>query len=130
MLAQHELTPFLTEEEAKGMREFTASTSWGRKIVHKFGWKTVNSAAGAATADGADTQQNAEYVDNADTLTPYNPLLFGPLPALGATAAGKNKKSRSIATTQKKSDGNEEGNSIAQEKNERSRVACSGFGGG
>lgn len=35
MLAQHEISPFLSEMELKGMREFTGSASWGRKVLHK-----------------------------------------------------------------------------------------------
>ena len=38
MLAQNNVTPFLSEEEVKAMTDFTASTSWGRKIVQKYGW--------------------------------------------------------------------------------------------
>jgi len=38
MLREHDASPFLGEEEAKGMRDFRASTSWGRKMVVKMGW--------------------------------------------------------------------------------------------
>ena len=40
LLVQHEVAPFLTEEEVKAMAEFKGSTSWGRKFIQKSGWKT------------------------------------------------------------------------------------------
>lgn len=44
LLARHGTTPFLTDAEVRALRDFTGSTSWGRKIVQKFGWKGTSTA--------------------------------------------------------------------------------------
>jgi len=60
LLARHGDTPFLTDAEVKALRDFTGSTSWGRKIVHKFGWKVTTSAAAAASTTTTTTAVTAE----------------------------------------------------------------------
>ncbi|KAL3798666.1 hypothetical protein HJC23_004417 [Cyclotella cryptica] len=39
LLAEHDISPFLTDGEVKALMEFTASSSWGRKLIVKLGWK-------------------------------------------------------------------------------------------
>lgn len=62
MLAQHERTPFLTDEEVKGMKEFTASSSWGRKIVQRYGWKESGGGSDANNNDAAGAEGSANPV--------------------------------------------------------------------
>ncbi|KAL7488020.1 hypothetical protein ACHAW6_013609 [Cyclotella cf. meneghiniana] len=54
LLAEHEISPFLTEGEIKALREFTASSSWGRKLIVKLGWKNEEQHS----SDGADILVN------------------------------------------------------------------------
>ena len=69
MLAQHARTPFLTNEEVKGMREFTASSSWGRKFGRELagdhgGENDCKVAAASAAADAFANKTHS--LDTAD----------------------------------------------------------------
>ena len=73
MLAQHELTPYLTAEEVKGMKDFTGSTSWGRKIVQKYGWKGGVGASDAAVTDEQGKAEAAAAGDDGETTAEMLP---------------------------------------------------------
>ena len=71
MLAQHKQTPFLTPEEVKGMEGFGASTSWGRKLMYKFGWKEEGDASNnKANATAATDFSHVENLDIASRPSP------------------------------------------------------------
>jgi hypothetical protein len=65
LLARHGYTPFLTDAEVKALKDFTGSTSWGRKIVHKFGWKVATSVAAAASTTTTTTTTTAVTAERA-----------------------------------------------------------------
>ena len=119
MLAQHEITPFLTEDEVKGMKEFTSSTSWGRKILVKCGWKTgetkppAAATGGAGFADGAIEEGGIKMedggVDNSITILPRGsnpivptlPLMDRPARKVPPPTAAALKKAQKITEIKK-----------------------------
>ena len=56
MLAQHAISPFLSDEEVESMKKFNASTSWGRKLIHKFEWKGSSADESVAAAMLVETK--------------------------------------------------------------------------
>lgn len=54
LLGEHEISPFLNEAEFRALRDFTASSSWGRKLVRKFGWK--EGVTGRVIEEGEGTE--------------------------------------------------------------------------
>ena len=88
LLAQHAISPFLNKEEVKALTEFTASTSWGRKIAHKFGWKNANVTG--ATASDSTSAAAGTVRPNESGLSP------------GAAVSLGRKPREILATNQKK----------------------------
>ena len=92
MLAQHEITPFLSEMELKGMREFTGSASWGRKVLHMFVAKKDEDDDGAMTG-GMFNEQHHHH--------PQQPPLWDAAQSQPTNATSKgNRKNASLPTQQ------------------------------
>ena len=105
MLAQHQLTPFLTPEEVKGMNEFRASTSWGQKLLRKLGGK-VDDAPDVKGTDAAATNAGTADLDINNLPFPSRPLSTktkkqkSPPKAASPSAAAQKKEQK--ATDMKK----------------------------
>lgn len=69
MLAQHEISPFLSEMELKGMREFTGSASWGRKVLHKLLSRNEEKEEQYGNASSPPQQQQHHHVSTSTTTT-------------------------------------------------------------
>lgn len=94
MLAQHEITPFLSEMELKGMREFTGSASWGRKVLHTLVAKEDDDDDGAMTGGMFNEQQQHHPQQQ-------QPPLWDAAPSQPTNATSKsNRKKASLPTQQ------------------------------
>jgi hypothetical protein len=98
------MTPFLTDAEVRALRDFTgSSSSWGRKIVQKFGWKgtstaSLSSMTTSATAEGASEEPDDDDGDNLGGRMPPPPSL---------PVARINEMKREIASLRRKLHGAE-----------------------
>ncbi len=90
MLAQHEISPYLSESELKGMKEFTGSASWGRKLLHKFNSMVGgegdddNNMAAAGMITSTTTQQPQSQPWNATLLPPASKANTDPSSSLAS----------------------------------------------
>ena len=89
MLAQHAISPFLSDEEVESMKKFNASTSWGRKLIHKLEWKGNSADESAAAAMLVETKGGKGSTQS--IVVPKLP----PMESIKKPAAGNVRKSSS-----------------------------------